>query len=280
MGRALLAATLLAISSLAASAQALSTLHITVTLADATGKITPVARHALLISDEPPTKEPRRILTTLAGTADVSLRPGRYAVESDQPVAFEGKSYEWSQRVDILTGRDATLALTAGNASAGRSTAAGTSATPSDTDPSFLASQWQESVVALWTPTQHASGFVVDPRGLIVTNQRVVGTATSVEAQFAHDIKVMATVLASDPTRDVTILWVNPSVTASLRPLLLGCGQTRPSVANGQELYAIGAEMTGQKHLTPGDVTGVGPRLLHSDLSLARASAGGPVFTA
>ena len=280
MGRALLVATLLVTSSPAASAQALSTLHITVTLADATGKITPVARHALLISDEPPSTAPRRILTTLAGTADITLRPGRYAVESDQPVAFDGRSYEWSQRIDVVAGRDATLALTADNASVGTSTAAATSATPSDTDPSFLAAQWQDSVVALWTPTQHASGFVVDPRGLIVTNQRAVGTATSVEAQFAHDIKVMATVLASDPTRDVTILWVNPSVTASLRPLRLGCGQTRPSVANGQELYAIGAEMTGQKHLTPGDVTGVGPRLLHSDLSLARASAGGPVFTA
>jgi len=89
-------------SSPAASAQALSTLHVTVTLADATGKITPVARHALLISDEPPTKEPRRILTTLAGTADITLRPGRYAVESDQPVAFEGKRYEWSQRIDVV----------------------------------------------------------------------------------------------------------------------------------------------------------------------------------
>src|SRR5882672_1634742 len=79
MGRALLVATLLVTSSPAASAQALSTLHITVTLADSTGKTTPVARHALLISDEPPTKEPRRILTTVAGTADITLRPGRYA---------------------------------------------------------------------------------------------------------------------------------------------------------------------------------------------------------
>ena len=65
MGRALLVATLLVTSSPAASAQALSTLHITVTLADATGKITPVARHALLISDEPPSTAPRRIFTTL-----------------------------------------------------------------------------------------------------------------------------------------------------------------------------------------------------------------------
>ena len=278
MRRALLVASLLAVSSPEPSAQALSTLHITVTLTDATGKITPVARHALLISEEPPTTAPRRTVTTLAGTADISLRPGRYAVESDQPVAFEGRSYEWAQRVDIVAGRDATLALTADNASAGRPTAAATSATP--TDPSFRASQWQQSVLALWTPTQHASGFVVDGRGLIVTNAHAVGMATSVEAQFGPDIKVRATVLAAESTRDVAILWVNPSVIASVPPLPLGCGQTRPSVSNGQELYAVGVEMTGNKGLTPGDVTGVGPRLLLSDLALARGSAGGPVFTA
>jgi S1-C subfamily serine protease len=280
MGRALLVATLLVINSSAASAQALSTLHITVTLTDTTGKTTSVARHALLISDEPPSTEPRRIFTTLTGTADVPLRPGRYAVESDQPVTFEGKSYEWSQRVDIVAGRDATLALTAGNASVGTAVAPSTSATPSATDPSLLASQWQESVVALWTPTQHASGFVVDARGLIVTNQRVVGTATSAEVQFAPDIRVRATVLALDPVRDVAILWVNPSLVTSLQPLPFGCGQARPSVANGQELYTVDAGMAGQKRLTPGDVTGVGPRLILSDLRLVRASAGGPVFTA
>jgi S1-C subfamily serine protease len=270
----------LIISSPATYAQALSTLHITVTMTDATGKTTPVARHALLISQEPPTREPRRILTTLAGTADVSLTPGRYAVESDQPVAFEGKRYEWTQRLDVVAGRDATLELTIANASVSTVAAAATSATPSDTSPSFLASQWQASVVALWMPTRHASGFVVDARGLIVTNQRVVGTATSAEAQLTPDINVKATVIVSDPSRDVAILWVNPSVIASLQPLPLGCGQTRPPVTNGQEVYAVGAEMTGHNRLTPGTVTGVGPRLLLSDLALARASTGGPVFTA
>jgi S1-C subfamily serine protease len=280
MGRALLAALCVVISSSTASAQALTTLHITVTLIDATGRMTPVARHALLISEEPPTTAPRRILTTLAGTVDVALRPGRYAVESDQPVAFQGRSYEWAQRVDIVAGRDATLALTADNASVGTPASASNSATPSDTDPSFLASQWQQSVVALWTPTQHASGFVIDARGLIVTNAHAVGTATSAEVQFSPDIKVRAAVLAADATRDVAILWVNPSVISSTPPLPLGCGQTRPSVTSRQELYAVGAELTGNKGLTPGNVTGVGPRLLLSDLALARASAGGPVFTA
>jgi len=280
MGRAFLVATVLVIGSSAASTQALSTLHITVTLTDATGKTTPVARHALLISDEPQTTETRRIFTTLAGTADVRLRPGRYVVESDRPVAFQGRSYEWSRRLEIVAGRDATLAMTADNASVGPVTAASTSATPSETDPSLLASQWQETVVALWTPTRHASGFVVDAGGLIVTNQRVVGTAASVEVQFAPDIRVRATVLALDPVRDVAILWVNPSVVTSLRPLPLGCGTARPPVANGQDLYTIGVDMAGRKRLTPGDVTGVGPRLILSDLRLVPATAGGPVFTA
>jgi hypothetical protein len=279
MGRALLASLLFVLGSSAASAQALSTLHITVTFADATGRITPVASHALLISDEPPSAPPRRIFTTPAGTADVSLSPGRYAVESDRPVLFEGKRYEWSRRVDIVAGRDATLALTADNASVDAGTAAEAAPTPSGTDPSVLASQWQESVVGLWTPTRHASGFVVDARGLIVTSQRAIGTATSAEAQFAPDVRVRATVLASDPVRDVAILWVNPSLVSSLRRLPFGCGQTTPPVTNRQELYAIGAGMTGQRHLTPGYVTGVGPRLLVSDLTLGRASAGGPVLT-
>ena len=279
MGRALLVSLLLVLGSSAASAQTLGKLHVTVTLPDATGRITPIAGHALLISDEPPSAPPRRIFTTPAGTIDVSLGPGRYAVESDRPVLFEGKRYEWSRRIDIAAGRDATLALTADNASVEVGTAAEVSATPSGTDPSVLASQWQDSVVGSWTPTRHASGFVVDARGLIVTSQRVIGTATSAEAQFAPDLRVRATVLASDPQRDVAILWVNPSVVSSLRLPPLGCGQTRPPVENRQELYAISARMTGQRHLTSGEVTGVGPRLILSDLTLARTSAGGPVFT-
>lgn len=271
---------LVCLSAPPAFTQTLSTLHISIVLPDGAGRITPVARHTLLISDDPPTTSPRRTVTTLAGTADISLRPGRYAVESDQPVAFERKTYEWSQRIDIVSGRDATLTLTADNASIDTTTATATSATPPDTDPSFLAAQWQDAVVGLWTPTQYASGFVVDARGLIVTNQRVIGTATSAEVQFTPEIKARATVLASDPNRDVAILWVNPSVVASLRPVPLACGQARPSVANAQELYTIAAQMTGLKRLTLGGITGVGPRLLLSDLRVVRRNAGGPVFTA
>jgi S1-C subfamily serine protease len=269
------------LGSLSASTQGLSTLRITVTLTDDSGAVTPVARHALLISDEPQTTPTRRIFTTLAGTAEVSLRPGQYVVESDQPVTFQGKTYEWSRRLEVAAAQATALALTTSNATLGAATGTtGTSpsASTAETDPSLLAARWRDAVVGLWTPSRHASGFVVDARGLIVTSQRAIGEASSVDARIAPAVGVRATVLASDAERDVAILWVHPSAVSSLAPVPIGCGQSRPAVTHGQELYAVGVDLTGARHLTPGDVTGVGPRLILSSLRLRRGNPGGPVF--
>ena len=63
-------------------------LHIKVVLLDGERHAIPVAHHALLISDDPPSLPPRRVLTGADGTVDVRLRPGKYAIESDRPVAF------------------------------------------------------------------------------------------------------------------------------------------------------------------------------------------------
>ena len=152
MLRALLFATLFFVT--AASGQVLSVLHIKIVVVDAERKATPVPRHALLISDNPASAPPRQIVTALDGTADVRLRPGNYTVESDRPVVFHGKAYQWTQTVDIVAGRDAILELTADNAEVEATTA---SATPLEDDPSFLLPRWQDSVVALWTPSSRAS---------------------------------------------------------------------------------------------------------------------------
>ena len=280
MLRALLFATLFFVSSRAAFGQTLSVLHITVVVADAERKATPVPRHALLVSDNPASAPPRQIVTTLEGTADVRLRPGNYTVESDRPVVFHGKAYQWTQMVDIVAGRDAVLELTADNAEVEPATSA-TSAAPLEADRSFLLSQWQDSVVALWTPSTHASGFLIDAKGLIATNQRAIGTATSVEVQLSPAVKVAASVLAADPVRDVAVLWIDPRVAASLRSVPLGCAQAaKPPVVGGQELFTIGAPLREQKGMTSGTVSRVEPHAIVSDFRLAAGSAGGPVFTA
>src|SRR5262249_12617521 len=148
-------------------------------------------------------------------------------------------------------------------------------------DPSFLLPQWQDSVVALWSPSTHGSGFLIDAKGLIATNQRGIGTATSVEVQLSPDVKVAARVLSADPVRDVAVLWVDPRVTASLRPVPLECAQAvRPPVVDGQDLFMIGVPLREQKGMTSGTVSRVEPHAIVSELRLPSGSAGGPVFTA
>ena len=81
MLHALALATLFAVLPGVASGQALGVLHIKVTLTDAARALVPVPRHALLISDNPATSTPRRVVTAADGTAEVRLRPGNYTVE-------------------------------------------------------------------------------------------------------------------------------------------------------------------------------------------------------
>jgi len=63
MRRAMLFAMLVFVSSIVASGQDLSVLHIKVVVVDAERKATPVPRHALLVSDNPASGPPRLVVT-------------------------------------------------------------------------------------------------------------------------------------------------------------------------------------------------------------------------
>src|SRR5438034_387180 len=126
-------------------------LHIKVTLTDAAHAAVPVPRAALLISANPATTTPRRVVTAADGTATVRLRPGNYTVESDAPIAFDGKGYQWTQTLQIAAGREAVLELTARNAEvvappAAASSPASSPASMEDVASRLLA-QWKDSVV-------------------------------------------------------------------------------------------------------------------------------------
>lgn len=280
MLRAACLASLVLAASGAASGQALGVLRITVVVVDADGISMPVPRHALLVSDNPASAPPRRIVTGPDGTIEVKLRPGNYTVESDRPTAFRGKAYQWTQMIDIAAGRDATLELTAANADAEPVTSAAAGSEPLASDPAFLLPTWRDSVVAIWTPSMRASGFLIDAKGLIATSQRVVGAATTVEVQLTPAVKVAARVLAADPVRDVAVLWADAARVAALEPVPLECTQAATPLANGDELFTIGAPLREPKGMTSGPVGRIDSRSVVADFTLAPGSAGGPVFSA
>jgi len=271
------------LAPLAASGQPTSLLHIRVSLADAAGTATPIARHVLLVSDNPATAPPRSVTTAPDGTADVKLPAGNYTVESDQPVVFQGKAYHWTQAVDIVAGRDTVLDLTIGNAEVERNSSSGAAqipdAPPRDRDGTGLISQWQDSVVALWTATARASGFVVDAKGLVATSQRVVGNATSLEVQLTPEIKVTGRVITAEPGRDVAIIRIDPAALGAVVPVTLGCDAAAPAPTPRQQVFALGAPLREPKGAFSGTLGRVGPHALETDLDPPDGSAGGPALT-
>ena len=285
MNRALVLAVLLALSSGIASGQGLVVLHVTVTLTDASGAKTPVPRHALLISDNPSSSPPRRLLTKLDGTLDVSLRPGSYTIESDEPVAFAGKGYQWAQIIDVAAGRPATLALTSENAEVGEAPAgapleptsaiAPASRTSLENSPSLLLATWQGSLVSIWSPESHATGFLVDAAGLVLTNQRSIGTATSIEVQLSPTLKVPARAVATDIARDAAVLWIDPAAVEKITPMPLDCGDAdKLHLADRQSIMALTLPMRGSKDVTEGVMAGT----TAASLRLSPGGGGGPVL--
>jgi S1-C subfamily serine protease len=281
MFRILILAALVLASARPLAGQATSTLRITAVLVDADQKPTPVPRHALLISDNPPSAAPRRVLTGADGSIEVAVPPGQYTVESDRPMAFGGKAYQWTVMIDVRAGGITPLALSQENAEILPLASAAAPSTPvAENDPAFLLSRWQDSVVSVWTATSRTSGFIVDTRGLVATSQRGIGDALSAEVQLTPTLKVAARVLAADVVRDVAVLQIHSSVAQSARPVTFDCtsATSAPSLADGQQLFAVGAPMRGPKNLFSGPVDRM-PRRLVADLRIDSAATGGPVFT-
>jgi hypothetical protein len=134
-------------------------------------------------------------------------------------------------------------------------------------------------VVQVWSPTAHGSGFLADAAGFIVTNQRIVGDATTVEVQLSRSVKVAGTVLDTDRQHDMAVVRIEPTVMASIKPVPLGCPRTAPAtVARGQEIIAIAAPLRQERGMNWGGVSRVDARLIASDLTLATGGTGGPVF--
>jgi hypothetical protein len=252
------------------------TLRVRVVLTDASGVATPLARLTLLVSDEPPTAEPRRVRTTADGTIELKLKPGSYIVELDEPVAFRGKAYTWTQIVAVTAGRETVLDLTAGNAEEAASARI-------SADSATLLTAWRDSVVEIWTPTRHAAGFVVDAaRGLIATSHHAIGDASSVEVQLtagAERLKVPGRVIASERDPGAAVVWIDPQALRTARAVDVGCaGGAFPAVAYKDTITTITASMFAAKEVSDGVVSRVTTQAIFSDVRVGSDSEGGPVF--
>ena len=264
------------LSSVTAATQPQQLLRVKVLLVDADLNVKPVPKHVLLISGRPSAGEPRRLVMAMDGSAETNLPPGDYILESEKPVDFQGKSYRWKQPLSIRPGVDSVLELSVDNATIESSTAK----LPTVADLPSLFREWQDSVVTVWSDTGHGSGFLIDQRGFIATNQHVVGRGDSVQVQLSAAVKVPGAVLAANPTKDVAIIWIDPQTVESVRPVRLGYATDgKPPAVEGQQVFTIGSPLNQRKIMTSGIVSRIEARAIISDININHGNSGGPLFT-
>jgi putative serine protease PepD len=129
------------------------------------------------------------------------------------------------------------------------------------------------------------SGFVVDDRGYILTNNHVVENADSLEVTLADKSKVPAKLVGRDPNNDLAVIRINVP-REKLTPLRLG-DSTQLQV--GQMAIAIGNPFGLDRTVTRGVVSALGRSLksdtgrqirnvIQTDAAINPGNSGGPLL--
>lgn len=129
------------------------------------------------------------------------------------------------------------------------------------------------------------SGFVIDPRGDIVTNDHVVQGATDIRVSFSGSASYPAKIVGSDPSSDLAVLRVD-APSSALHPL--GFGDSS-AVEVGDTVFAIGNPFGLERTMTAGIVSALGrginapngmtiPNAIQTDAPINHGNSGGPLL--
>ncbi len=145
--------------------------------------------------------------------------------------------------------------------------------------PTFFTPPTRQQVGAL------GSGFVVDRRGDIVTNDHVVQHSTQIRVGFSDGVTYPATTVGTDAASDLAVIRVKAPASA-LHPLAFaGAGP----IQVGDPAYAIGNPFGLDRTMTAGIVSATGrdirspngltiPNAIQTDAPINHGNSGGPLL--
>jgi S1-C subfamily serine protease len=125
------------------------------------------------------------------------------------------------------------------------------------------------------------SGFLIDPRGYILTNNHVVAGSQELIVRFNDGKEYRGKVVGSDPRFDVALVRIQAS---GLRPAMLGDSN---QIRVGQWAIAVGSPFGLENTMTVGVVSATGRRglgrgtyadFIQTDASINPGNSGGPLL--
>jgi S1-C subfamily serine protease len=214
--------------------------------------------------------------TGFDGKTEIELDPGHYKLSTPQAIEFQGKQYSWDLEIDVIQ-RETTIDLSNDNA---KIVEVSSDRSSRKTDElTTLYKDLERSVGTVWSEFGHGTGFIIDPSGLVITNQHVIGPSEYIAFQFDQMRKVPARLLVASPEKDVAILWVDLKAIpdATVAPLAETKGG-EPTVVEGERVFTIGSPLSQRKMLTTGIASKVESRAILSDININPGNSGGPLF--
>ncbi|MBO0861497.1 MAG: trypsin-like peptidase domain-containing protein [Chloracidobacterium sp.] len=125
------------------------------------------------------------------------------------------------------------------------------------------------------------AGFIVDPDGLVVTNQHVIANADRIRVKLHDGRTQVATVVGVDNATDLALLKIAVN---DLTPLLLGDSD---ALRVGDAVIAIGNPLEYERSVTAGIVSALGRKVyeaepsesfIQTDAAINRGNSGGPLL--
>jgi S1-C subfamily serine protease len=129
------------------------------------------------------------------------------------------------------------------------------------------------------------SGFVIDPRGYVLTNFHVVQEAQSIEVVLGDQSRYPAKFVGADQRNDVALIKIEPKG----KPLVALTLGDSSKLQVGQKVLAIGNPFGFQSTLTTGVVSALGRTVqtsqttvideaIQTDAAINRGNSGGPLL--
>jgi len=125
------------------------------------------------------------------------------------------------------------------------------------------------------------SGFVIDPSGIIVTNNHVIGDADDISVIFSDGSRLKAEIVGKDAKVDIAVLRVKPD-----KPLKAVSFGDSDKIRPGDWVLAIGNPFGLGGSVTAGIVSARGRNIdsgpydnyIQTDASINKGNSGGPLF--
>lgn len=217
------------------------------------------------------------VKTDFGGNAEFQAPRGRLRLTTPQGVDFQGRHYAWEIDINV-SGESVSIDLSNDNAQA--TDPLSVEPARKTDDLSLMFQKYERSVVTVWSEIGSGTGFIVDPAGLVMTNQHVIGPSDLLSVQFDSKRKVAAKVLAFDAERDVAVLYADLAAFPGVVIAPIATRQSgRELAAEGERVFTIGSPLGLKKIMTTAIVSKVEDRAIISDVNIINhGNSGGPLF--